>query len=196
VLLLVVYTPAVRPVAQAYIKRDTLGARHVDAVVVMAESVSPDGMLTRQAADRLLTGLRLIRARVAPVLVVSRQRAEGAGVEVTSDADQRRLIALVGDSVPVFVLDSVNSSRDEAVKLAALARREGWSTIALVTSPLHSGRACATYAHVGLAVICVPSESRDVAVYSLTGSRDRVEAFRLLTRETAARLWYRAKGWM
>jgi uncharacterized SAM-binding protein YcdF (DUF218 family) len=161
----------------------------------MAGGVSADGMLNRQASDRLLSGLGLRRDGVAPVIVVARQRAK-SDPSVTSDADQRRLIALAGDSVPVFVLDSVFSSRDEARKLVTLARQQGWSTVAVVTSPLHSGRACATYEKAGIAVVCVPSESRDVAVHSLRDARDRVEAFRILAREMAARAWYRFKGWM
>ena len=193
-LLVVIYTPLVTGPAAAYERRDAIAGHRVDAIVVMAEGVSTDGMLSRQASDRLLTGLRLLRDGVAPVVVVSRQRAE-IDPSVTSDADQRRLIALLGDSVRVFVLDSVFSSRDEARKLVALARQHGWSTVAVVTSPLHSGRACATYEKAGIAVVCVPSESRDVAVHSLRGARDRVEAFRILARETAARAWYKFRGW-
>jgi uncharacterized SAM-binding protein YcdF (DUF218 family) len=195
-LLVVIYTPLVAIPAAAYERRDVIAGRHVDAVVVMAEGVSAEGVLSRQATDRLLTGLRLVRERVAPVLVVARQRADTRGPEVTSDADQQRLIGLLGDSVPVFVLDSVFSSRDEALKLAALARQQGWATVAVVTSPLHSQRACATYEKARVSVVCVPSESRDFAVHSPRLARDRVEVFRFLARETAARVWYKARGWM
>jgi uncharacterized SAM-binding protein YcdF (DUF218 family) len=77
-----------------------------------------------------------------------------------------------------------------------IADREGWKRIVLVTSPFHSRRACATFEHVGLAVTCSPSDSRDIAVHSLTDSGDRVSAFSMWIYEVAATLHYRMHGWV
>ena len=82
------------------------------------------------------------------------------------------------------------------MRIAALARRNGWSRIVLVTSPFHSRRACATFEKTGIKVSCVPSDSRDIAVRSLTGSENRLLAFGMLIYEIAGTIRYRQAGWL
>jgi uncharacterized SAM-binding protein YcdF (DUF218 family) len=196
VLAVVAYTPIMRRPARALIRSDDQSRRPIQAVVVLSGGVTRDGHLHGQAIDRLLTGLDLVRQGVAPTLMLSRVRARGGKPRATSDADQRRLIALVDRPVQVLVVDSAYSTRDEAVRMRALARPLGISSVAVVTSPLHTRRSCATFEKVGFAVTCVPSESRDVALSSLTAVTDRVRAFQLWLYERAAVVQYRARGWI
>jgi uncharacterized SAM-binding protein YcdF (DUF218 family) len=115
---------------------------------------------------------------------------------VTSDADQQRVVGLLNPPARLLIVDSVFSTRDEAVRMAALARPLGITRIALVTSPLHTRRACATFEKVGFRVTCVPSESREAALESLREATDRVRALQLTLYEWAAFVKYRARGWI
>lgn len=101
---------------------------HADAVVVLSGS-----------EQRLPVGLRLVRERVAPVLVLS------AGSEA-EEIDPRisRLCSGSGGLVPrrplCFEADP-SSTRGEARAIARLARRRGWDELVVVTSGFHVFRA-------------------------------------------------------
>src|SRR3954465_5384056 len=178
----------------AMVRRDNLPAQPLDAVVVLSGGITPDGMLVPEALDRLLTGLALMRDNVAPVLVVTEPRRPGQGV--TAAADQARVRALVARSFPMLMVDSVHTTRDEAVNAWRLLEARNAKNVAVVTSPLHTRRACATFEQVGFVVTCVPAISR---VYSLTGADnggDRLTLFREWLYERAAWFEYRARGWV
>ena len=194
-ILLVAYTPLIVAPAKRQPRRDPAGGVPVDAVAVLSGLVTDDGLLADDATDRLLSGLAAIRGGAAPRLIISRNRPSRSS-PVTSDADQRRLISLLGDPVEVYVVDSVHSTHDEAVKMAEVARRHGWSRLMLVTSPMHSRRACATFEKQGLSIVCAPSESRDIAFGALSGPQDRLFAFGDWLYEVLGTALYRARGWV
>jgi hypothetical protein len=52
------------------------------------------------------------------------------------------------------------------------------------------------FEHVGYKVVCVPSESRDIALHSLSTMSDRLAAFRMAVSERAAFALYRYRGWV
>ena len=178
----------------AMVRRDSLPAQSLDAVVVLSGGITADGMLAPEALDRLLTGLALMRDSVAPVLVVTEPRRSGHGI--TAAADQARVRALVARHFPMLMIDSVHTTRDEAVNAWQLLQARNAKRVAVVTSPLHTRRACATFEQVGFVVACVPAISR---VYSVTGAdngSDRITLFREWLYERAAWIEYRARGWV
>ena len=178
----------------AMVRRDNLPAQPLDAVVVLSGGITPDGLLVPEALDRLLTGLALMRDSVAPVLVVTEPRRSREGV--TTAADQARVRSLVARPFPMLMVDSVHTTRDEAVNAWRLLQARNATRVAVVTSPLHTRRACAAFEHVGFAVACVPAVSR---VYSVTGAdngSDRLTLFREWLYERAAWIEYRARGWV
>jgi uncharacterized SAM-binding protein YcdF (DUF218 family) len=178
----------------AMVRRDSLPAQPLDAVVVLSGGITPDGMLIPEALDRLLTGLALMRDSVAPVLVVTEPRRSRQGV--TAAADQARVRALVARPFPMLMVDSVHTTRDEAVNAWRLLSARNAKNVAVVTSPLHTRRACATFEQVGFVVTCVPAISR---VYSVTGADnggDRLTLFREWLYERAAWFEYRSRGWL
>ncbi len=178
----------------AMVRRDNLPAQPLDAVVVLSGGITPDGMLVPEALDRLLSGLALMRDSVAPVLVVTEPRRSGHGV--TAAADQARVRALVARPFPMLMVDSVHTTRDEAVNAWRLLQARSATRVAVVTSPLHTRRACATFEQVGFEVTCVPAVSR---VYSVTGAdngNDRLTLFREWLYERAAWIEYRTRGWV
>jgi uncharacterized SAM-binding protein YcdF (DUF218 family) len=194
-LLVVGWVPGIDGLARGYIRSDsvTAGDPPRDAVIVLAAAVSSDGRMSPAGVDRLLEGLRLIRAGAAPRLVVSRVRAPGG--TVTSDRDQRELAALLGSPVELHVLDSVGSTRIEAERARDLFAKHGWRTAIVVTSPVHTRRACATFEAVGIAVTCRASPDRTAAVHTQIHAGDRVAAFGQWLYETLGWWEYRARGW-
>jgi uncharacterized SAM-binding protein YcdF (DUF218 family) len=193
---LVAYTPIVVTPAHHLVRADPLGPQTADAVVVLSAGLNEDALISGDGADRLLTGIRLVGQGAAPRLVVTRLHRKVDRGEVTSEEDQRRLVALARDSIALFSVDSVTTTREEALRFAVLARREGWTSVIVVTSPLHTSRACAAFEKVGLRVTCVPSESRELAVRALRDPRDRLAAFRHWVYEVAGHVKYRWKGWI
>ncbi|MEO5590235.1 MAG: YdcF family protein [Gemmatimonadaceae bacterium] len=180
--------------ARELIRTDRLPAS-ADAVVALSAGLSADGYLSRQALDRTLSAIELVKNAVAPVLVITHEERKVGLRIVDAGQDQRRLASLAGVT-RVMSVGTVRSTRDEAVAVAELAKKSGWKRIVLVTSPFHSRRACRTFEKVGLKVSCIPSESRDIAVRSLAYPGDRLSAFGMLIYETAGTLLYKERGWL
>lgn len=193
--IVVAYTPAVSALARPLIRRDSLPAR-VDAVAVLSAGVAPDGMMRGETLDRLLTGLSLARKGLAPVLLVSREQRRFAGKLVSDSADLQNVAALAPQTVRLVFVDSVFTTRTEALRMAAVARANHWSTLAVVTSPVHTRRACATFEAVGLRVVCVPADVRGSGLYAGANAEDRLRAFRGWLYESFATPSYKSRGWI
>jgi uncharacterized SAM-binding protein YcdF (DUF218 family) len=193
--ILVVYTPLVSPLARPFIRRDPIPAR-VDAIAILSAGFTLDGLMSGETLDRLLTGLALSRDGLAPVLLVSRQRASYAGKAVSDSADLESVTRLAGAETRTIFVDSVVTTRTEALRMRAIAEANGWNTVAVVTSPMHTRRACATFEAVGFRVVCVPATVRGSGFYAGTYPNERLGAFRSWIYETFATGSYRRRGWI
>ncbi|MEO7043051.1 MAG: YdcF family protein [Gemmatimonadaceae bacterium] len=191
---LVALSPIARYTSNGLVRSDSI-PQTVGAVVVLSGSVSEDGMLGGEAMDRLLKGVSLIRAGYSSTIVITRPHPLD-DTSITTDADQRRIIALLATLPRIVVVDSVVSTRTEALGTARELPPATTHIIAVVTSPLHTRRACRVFEHVGYKVICVPSESRDFALHSLSSVADRLGAFRMAVSERLAFELYRYRGWV
>lgn len=191
----VAFTPLVTTLpTRDLIRRDASPHAPLDAVIVLSGGITSDSLLAAQALDRLLSALELMRDSVAPTLVVTRARRGPDGVP--ADPDQQRLRALVARPFAMLVIDSVRTTRDEAVNAARFLRSRGILSIALVTSPLHTRRACAAFERVGFRVTCVPARSRDYSVAHADNAMDRLALFRAWIYECMAWLKYKRRGWV
>lgn len=195
----VALTPAITRPALSLIRSDS--ATTVNAVVVLSSGLSDDDLVSSEALDRLLSGIALARESrtagdSAPVPLVLTVVTRGAEPRLSSVTDQRRIVELAGRDLEVHWTAPVFSTRDEARAAAALARTEGWERVAVVTSPLHTRRACAAFERVGVSVRCVPARARDVAIGTLRTPRDRLRAAQLWVYETAGTLYYRLRRWL
>lgn len=188
------YTPIMRTAAQSLVRQDMLS--DVDAVVVLSSRVSDDELLDQQGVDRLLTGIQLARSQRNRPLILSRIRLKGSERTVNSQSDQRRLVEFGADSSEVIFTGYADNTRDEAAQTLSIAAARGWHKVAVVTSPLHTRRACATFEKLGLQTVCVPALSRDVAVHSLKRGPDRLRAFQLWLYESFGTAEYRRRGWI
>jgi uncharacterized SAM-binding protein YcdF (DUF218 family) len=181
---------------RSWIRRDPLPTASPDAVVVLSASVNRDGALDVSGAERLLSGLDVFRRTHARVLITTRVEHRARSRTITSDTDQRRVIALAADTSVWRIVAPVHTTHDEALRSAELLAPASARPIVVVTSPLHTRRACATFEAVGFRVACVPSEERRYAAYALSGPVDRLRAFFDLLYERLGMIEYRARGWV
>ncbi|HEY3114466.1 MAG TPA: YdcF family protein [Gemmatimonadaceae bacterium] len=195
VCILVAYTPITTAIAGPLIRRDSIPAR-VDAVAVLSSGITPDGMMRAETLDRLLSGLALTRRGLAPLLLVSRERRSFGGRSVSDSADLQNVAALTGPTRPIIFVDSIFTTRTEALRMKTVARKNGWATLAVVTSPMHTRRACATFEAVGFKVVCVPAAIRESGLSPGSIAEDRFRAFRSWLYETFATDSYRRRGWI
>lgn len=191
----VAYTPVVSALARPLIRRDALPTR-VDAVAVLSMGLTPDGMMRSETLDRLLTGLSLAKRGLAPVMMVSREQRSFAGQLVSDSADLQNVATLATPTARVIFVDSVVTTRTEAIRMGDIARANHWSTLAVVTSPMHTRRACATFEAVGLRVVCVPAAVRGSGLYPGANAEDRLRAFRSWLYEIFASSSYKSRGWI
>ena len=193
--LLVAYTPLVATVGKPLIRHDSVPAR-LDAIAALSASVTPEGWLRSETLDRLLSALDLQRTRTDAVVIVSRERARVGGRAVSDSADLAKLVSLTGTSSVVLFVDSIFTTRTEALRMKTIADAHGWRRIGVVTSPLHTRRACATFEAVGFQVVCVPAAVRGSGLDPRSNPEDRFRGFRSWLYETFATDSYRRRGWI
>ena len=193
--LAIAYTPLVSSLAKPMVRRDPIPPR-VDAIAVLSMGFTPDGMMRSETLDRFLTGLTLAKRGVASTLLISRERRAFDGRILSDSADQETVLSLAKPSAQVIFVDSVFTTRTEALRMKTIARARGWSSIAVVTSPMHTRRACATFESVGFKVVCVPAAVRESGLYEGSNAQDRLRAFRSWLYETFASDSYRRRGWI
>ena len=191
----VAYTPLVSSLSKQMVRRDPMPAK-VDAIAVLSAGFTSDGMMRGETLDRLLTGLALLRRGLAPTAMVSRERIEYQGKIISDSVDQENLLALANAFSRVIVVDSVFTTRSEALRMKAIAQAHGWRTLAVVTSPMHTRRACATFEAVGLKVVCVPADLRESGLDRGSIAQDRLGAFRAWLYEAFASSSYQRRGWI
>lgn len=192
--------PIAATIAPTLVRRDRPAADSggaVDAVAVLSAAMTDDGLVKGEGVDRLLDGFALAQRTGRPLLVsVIHPRHTPA---VSSLADQQRLAAVAGLADRLWAVDSVHTTRDEAIRMAALARARGWQRVALVTSPAHTRRACATFERAGLAVVCTPAHARDAAWGGpdpLRTPADRLRVVGSWLYEELGWYLYHARGWV
>ena len=191
---IVSFTPIVRPMVPGFVRADE-PRMDAQAVVVLSGGMNDEGRLQRQALHRLLAGMRVVRERSIPSLALSVTKQVRRNRVVTTEQDQRDLVQLGAPGVDLRFVRDVYSTRDEALAFAALARTHRWTTVVVVTSPMHSARACASFEKTGLTVECRPAESRDYSLDRLDLAENRRLAFADVLYEVAAGLLYRQRGW-
>lgn len=188
------WTNIVPSLAAPFVRNDPVNLANVDAVFVFSSSVNSRGLVNGEGIDRLLTGISLRAKRPELPLIVSVVKSTTRGPGISSLADQQATIAMVPASGPVEIIDSVYSTRDEAVRLSRRAFLARWKRVAVVTSPMHTRRACATVESLGLAVTCVAAPWR-IAGWPARTASDRRVVMQRLTYETLAWAQYRLSGW-
>ncbi len=192
----VAFTPLVPSQIGKFIRVDPPGK--IDALVTLSSGNTADDHLGYKAVARLLSGMQ--SAQTLP-LILTKVGFDGT----TADADTQELVAKLNPGRTVFRVGPVFDTHDEAVEVAKLCAQQGFKTIELITSPLHSKRAAETFEAVGLTVISRPCVEREFALWldengkttasTLLQPIDRIIAFRALLYEAVGAIKYRYKGW-
>lgn len=119
-------------------------------VVALGSGVDDDSTLSEPSAARLEEALQIVKANPEARLLTTRTHGDHGE---TSDRGQERMVVRAGLTDRWKLLrDSVETTYDEAV---AVRREAGaGAQIVVVTSPLHTRRACAIFEHAGLRVTC------------------------------------------
>jgi uncharacterized SAM-binding protein YcdF (DUF218 family) len=188
------WSPIVPRLARPFVRNDAVNLQGVDAVFVFSNGTNSRGLVNSEGVDRLLTGIALRARRPELPLAISIVHFDERDNGVSSEADQRALIAMSPASASLITFDSVASTRDEAVRLSRHAFQQRWKRVLLITSPMHSRRACATVEALGLAVTCAVAPWR-VASWPPRTARDRIVLMQRLVYETMAWAQYRVTGW-
>lgn len=134
-----------------------------DAIIVLGGGLEPSsnessGMHLKGGSDRLFTALALARQGKGKRLILGGGMFDTTDGRSVSEADgvQVWLMAWQLTTIPVQSLGGCKDTHDEAVKVAALAKENGWQRIALVTSAYHMRRTQAVFAKAGVPVVPVP----------------------------------------
>jgi uncharacterized SAM-binding protein YcdF (DUF218 family) len=135
-----------------------------DAIVMLGGAVRPSkhevfGLDLAPAADRVIMALELARRGKAKNLVVggALQKVNGR-IHIEADMTKQWLEAWALTSARIHSLGGCSDTHDEAVRVAALLKKEGWQRVILVTSAYHMRRAKATFETAGVPVVCVPCD--------------------------------------
>lgn len=177
-----------------------------DAIVVLGGSTGPAvpprvSVEVGDAFDRLLQGMRLLRAGRAPRLVLSGGMITFLDGSDVPEAEQLATLAIeYGIDPGQLILESRSrNTHENGVYTAQRLREEGWTRILLVTSASHMRRAVAVFRRQGLVVVAA---STDVQVvdrpFSVTRLLPDAEALRASSRackEYVGLLVYWLRGW-
>ncbi|MFQ5974460.1 MAG: YdcF family protein [Alphaproteobacteria bacterium] len=161
------------------------------AIVVLGASIWPDDVLTNPSLRRAVHGITLHRKGLAP-LVVFLGPARGKG---SPEAEVRAELAReLGISPQVILTEAeVWTTRDEAVRTAALLQPRGVTHILLITNSQHMMRARRAFERVGFAVLPAPA---DAFSHAADAPEARLDLMRRVLAELLARLSYWVAGYI
>jgi uncharacterized SAM-binding protein YcdF (DUF218 family) len=179
---------------ERWVRSDSVPQQSVDAIVVLGSGLTSDSALDGDATARFLTGVELVKRGAGSHIVMSRWVARYNDLVVPSEPDQRRLALLT--HTDLTVLGAVGRTKDEADRVAGFLTPPTRYRLAVVTSPMHTRRACALFEREGFTVACVPARERFFSTWHPRTVRDRVAAFRAYSYERLATWQYRFRGWL
>ena len=146
--------------------------------------------------EDFMTIQALVKRGVSNAVLISRETRTFGGKEVSDSADLQDITAMLAVPATIIFVDSIFTTRTEALQMRSIAQQHGWRTLAVVTSPMHTRRACATFEAVGFKVICVPAAVRGSGLDPNSTPEDRLRAFRAWLYERFATDSYRKRGWI
>jgi uncharacterized SAM-binding protein YcdF (DUF218 family) len=187
------------------------GRRGAGTVVVVlgggyyVSDKDPYGFAVRDAGNRVLTALDLVRAENASALVFGGSppiRGRPALVAPLLLEDWVGEESLARTATLVTNLGICMNTHDEAVQFGKLEKVYRWERVLLVTSALHMARSVGLFKKQGVDVRPVAC---DFKVYGVPGSEYRfsflpnlmrIEVFGLYLHEKIGWWVYRARGWV
>jgi uncharacterized SAM-binding protein YcdF (DUF218 family) len=170
--------------------RSIAGAESAEAIVVLgAGGVTAAGVLTDASLRGTFQGITLYRRGVAPLVVFSGSRADGALDEASARAGLARDCGVPNSAI--LASSTSRTTREEAVHIRALLVARGINRVMLVADAAGLPRAMRTFERVGFTVLADPSTGTlDLG----GGPEDRLSLLRQIAIESIARVYYRLAG--
>lgn len=187
--LAVVFTPLANRLNHAVVAPAQLEA--AQAIVVLASAVYPDGTLSDGSLRRALHGMVLHRRGLASLLVFSGMRLPDGPGEAEVRADLAQVLGIPSEAI--LTASGVETTRDEAVRVAALLHPRGVRRILLVSDSRHLARAGPLFERLGFEVRTAPT---DPLSGELTAPGARLELMRTALLELIGQLYYRVAGYL
>lgn len=156
-----------------------------DAIVVLGQGVLADGTLPPLSLQRTVYGIRLYRRGLASLVLFSGSLVPATGL---SEAGVRARLAEELGVPPAAILTEshVQTTRDEARRIAETLLPRGARRILLVSEGSHLARARTLFARAGFDVLAAPSNGAPGEVEEPEG---RLWTMRAMLSEAAARLY-------
>src|SRR5437870_12145190 len=182
-------TPLPNDLARSLQAEARLGA--ADAIVVLGGGIEPDGALSPGSLYRVTQGIKLYRARLAPLIVFSGPAFGGRAAEAEVAAQLARDLGVPSEQI--LTETGARTTREEAARIARRLAPRVVRRILLVTDSDHLIRAMALFERVGFEVLPAPADSVSPATRR-PGERPQLP--RRLSQELMARLYYRLAGYL
>jgi uncharacterized SAM-binding protein YcdF (DUF218 family) len=194
VLALCIFTPILQPI-ERFFDVTELPSR-ADVIVILGGGLhcgSTD--LESSSLARTTKGLALWKAGYAPTITISDTTGLWDNCVSLEQPTRQEISSLEARNAPeIVVLPGVQNTRMEAEAVSKEAKKRGWKSILVVTAPVHSRRARATFTQLKLQAFVVSSgEPRYDTELHLP--HDRLEALPALAREIAGLVKYTLLGW-
>lgn len=185
-------------------------APKADVVVVLGGFIDPSrheafGFTLNGAADRIVTGVELLRAGKSANLLI------GGGPSITDRKPSSEGIKVEGwlrkwNVVPdaqVIGLPACQNTRHEVIELKRLMEQRNWKSVILVTSASHMNRARATFRKQGIdphPVACdfeaLPAVENERANWRIVPIMDHVQSWNVYVHEAVGWAYYKLRGWI
>lgn len=147
------------------------------------------------SVERLTVTFDLLREDRARTVIVSGGSDPSIPV-AEADALRDQLVAWGIASDRVIVEDKSRNTRDNAIESERIIRERGFTTVLLVTSAFHMGRARGCFRAVGLDVDTLPVDFRGHdSGSSLVPRAQYLDDSTFALREWTGRAVYRLRGW-
>jgi len=195
-LFMLAFTPMTAAPIQAWVRRDSVPGRMPDAVVVLSTTITEDGLVDGTGTARGLSALEAMRQTRASILITTRPSQVRPEALSAAMEDYRRLIDPLVATSRWRVVGPVATTHHEALATSRLLVPPSSKRIIVVTSPIHTRRACATFEGVGFSVTCWPSAERRYDLNTFSGVRTRLAATADWLYERAGMIEYRWRGWI
>jgi uncharacterized SAM-binding protein YcdF (DUF218 family) len=191
VTLAVPFTPAIDRLAVRMAVTPRL--EPADVIVVLAGGLQYGDRLTEASMRRTVTGIRLYRARLAPVLLFSGGATEAGGP--TEAAVMAALARGLGVPDSDILLETASTNTwTEAVEVTRILKPRGLRRLLLVTDPFHMRRSRAVFERAGdFEVLPAPADPWETTALP---PESRLAVTRRLSQELTGMMYYRARGWL
>jgi uncharacterized SAM-binding protein YcdF (DUF218 family) len=160
-----------------------------DAIVVLGASVLHSGILSVESTRRTNHAIELYQQGLAPRLILLGGAPEGGPTEAEIRAKVARLHSIPAEAI--VTESKARTTREEAARVADLARPRGIRTVLLVTNTAHMVRARPLFERAGFEVHAAPS---DIYFEPITPEARLVLMKRLL-QEVLGWIYYRIAGY-